>query len=65
MGYPEQRQRLATGSDARGVCKPRHVGAAFSLGLDRAGARFLMVSHGGSFGNKPADRHGNALKGMA
>jgi hypothetical protein len=65
MGYPEQRQRLATGSDARGVFKPRHVGAAFSLGPDQAGARFLSVSHGGSFGMDRAGGYGNGLRGMA
>jgi hypothetical protein len=65
MGCPEQRQRLATGSAARGLFKSRHVGAAFSLGLDRAGARFLMFSHGCSFGNDRAGGYGNALRGMA
>lgn len=65
MGCPEQRQRLATGGDARGLCKSRHVGAAFSLGRDRAGARFLMFSHGCSFGNDRAGGYGNAPRGMA
>jgi hypothetical protein len=50
---------LATVSDAQGVCKSRHVGAAFSLGPDQAGARFLNVSHGGSFGKAELARHGN------
>lgn len=64
MGYPEQRQRLATGGDARGVCKSRHVGAAFSLGPDQAGARFLNVSHGASVGKVELVRHGNEMRAM-
>jgi hypothetical protein len=65
MGCPALRQRLATDGDARGVFKSRRVVAAVSHGPDQAGALFLMVNHGGSFGKTWPAAYGNESKDMA
>jgi hypothetical protein len=56
---------LATVSGVKGLCKSRPVGAADSPGPDQAGAHFLNLSHGISFGARRRVVYGNPAKVMA